>query len=111
MGKFEDVVLGHDPSPRVDEQNQMVEGKIKRITAQGIYFTIKDWDNSKHEFGPAPYTWSRHTTVTDTGSYAPVLHTHVVPIPADGPAAGDRCLVVFVGGGVEDPWVIGWWPA
>jgi hypothetical protein len=127
MGKMEDAILGRDHNPRVEEQNQMVEGKIKRITAQGIYFTLKDWDNGKHEFGPAPYTWPALTVTSNTnalsdngtlvigGTPEPHTHTsphtHQVPIPVNQPVGGDRCLVVFVGGGVEDPWVIGWWPA
>jgi hypothetical protein len=124
MSKVDDVVLGRDPNPRIDEQNQMVEGKVKRIDAKGMYFTIKDWDNGKHEFGPAPWPMSRtepdHSpgsmaggaVVADHGSHDHGPHTHDDHDHHETkPVAGDRCLVVFLGGGVEAPWVIGWWPA
>lgn len=75
------------------------EGRITRVTAQGAFFTMQDYDGGKHEFGPAP--WSK--VVTTSAGAEPHLHTAVAP------GAGVRCLVVFVGAGVARPWVIGWW--
>lgn len=64
-----------------------VEGTVIAVSADGMTFTIDSWDDGEYQFGPAPYP------------------TYL--IGAVGPAAGDRCLVVFAD---IEPWVIGWWP-
>lgn len=70
------------------ESPSIVEAQVHDVTAAGMRFTIRDWDNGKHVFGPAP--WPMTQTI---------------------PTKGARALVVFVGGGIDRPWVLGWWAA
>lgn len=102
MNKMEQVIMGGLARDPQEEMDQFVEGKIKSITSDGAMFTVPDWDGGTHVFGPAPWPVSRvePAAVADLG-----LHDH------DGtkPPAGSRCLVVFVGTGVDRPWILGWW--
>lgn len=94
----------------------MVEGVVDAVTAAGMTFTVPGWDGGRHLFGPAPWPVSRveptdhghrvsHTM--GGGDAATMRHDHVETVPA----RGARCLVLFLGAGVEKPWVLGWWPA
>lgn len=90
MDKLARVLLGpHSGEPQpTSAGGRVVEGAVVSYDAvTGVIFTVPVWDEGLHHFGPAPCIAS--------------------PTP---PAAGDRCLVCFVGQGIETPWVIGWWP-
>lgn len=76
-----------------------VEGSIVAVTAAGMTFRVKDWDGGKHVFGPAPWPMSRVESASG--------HDHLETTPS----AGARCLVLFLGSGIGNPWVIGVWPA
>lgn len=84
-----------------------VEGKVKAVLPAGVTFTVEAYDGGTHEFGPAP--WHRGAAAaTDAdgpavGSEPPHVHA------AAPPAVGARCLVIFVGSGIEQPWVVAWW--
>jgi hypothetical protein len=74
----------------------------------GVYFTRPMLDNSKTKWGPAFWTWPADNTTgpASTGT----AHTHDMPVPTNGPSAGDRLLIAFVtvpNGGAQ-PWVLGW---
>jgi len=107
MGKVDDVVMGRRGGVEREALSGIVEGQVVAILSTGITFTTKSWDGGTHLFGPAPYTWPA-ATVTDNGTLGGSPHTHTLPIPANKPVKGDRCLVVFTDNG---PWVIGWWPS
>lgn len=78
------------------------EGRVVDVGPAGIRFTIGDLDQHRTVFGPAP--WNEH----DTGpASAGAAHVHT----ARQPVAGDRCLAVFVGNGIDRPWILAWWPA
>lgn len=79
-----------------------VEGRVNTVTPQGVKFTIPDFDGGKHVFGPAPYTLA----AVDPAA-GPDVHDHA----GTAPPVGSRCLVVFVGLGIDRPWVLAWWPA
>ena len=103
------------PGAAAQQQNTFVEGLIADLSSSGARFTVPSWDGGKHVFGPAPWPMSRiepeqlhmhpvsHTT--GGGPAQPVPHDHV----ETKPARGARCLVVFVGNGIENPWILGWW--
>lgn len=76
-----------------------VEGKVHAVTAKGMTFTVPAWDGGKHVFGPAPWPMSRVEVASS--------HDHAETVPA----RGARCLVLFIGGGIDRPWILGWWPA
>lgn len=122
MSKLEDVLLGPRAKrePRQERPEGTVEGTVQSITADGMKFVLKWWDNGKHEFGPCPWPMSRiepdhspgvmagPTAVGDHGSHDHGPHTHANHDHNETkPVKGDRCLVVFTANG---PWVIGWWP-
>lgn len=108
------------PGASAVQQNTFVEGEVWDVTAAGLTFTVREWDGGRHKFGPAPWPVSRvepadHThsvSVSDTysgggsGTAETTQHDHV----ETEPRRGNRCLVLFVGAGVERPWVLGWWP-
>lgn len=98
MTGVEDVILGRSNggvSRRGD--STIVEGRIQSATASGATFTVPSWDKGRHVFGPAPWPMSR---VEPTEG-----HDHIETTPPKGA----RCLVVFVGTGVSNPWILGWW--
>lgn len=68
---------------------EFVEGECLSITSDGMYFKVPEWDGGRHSFGPAP--WPKTAL-------------------AEQPVAGVRVLVLFLGGGVGNPWVLSWWP-
>lgn len=80
-----------------------VEGKVHDVGPKGMRFTVPDWDGGKHVFGPAPWPMSRVQPASDGDPE----HDHA----ETAPARGARCLVLFIGGGIDRPWVLGWWPA
>jgi hypothetical protein len=90
QSKLERVVLGPDHTAEPPVRNPGVaEGIVKSVDpATGVMFIVPDFDDGVYAFGPAPY-----------------------PLADPAPAAGDRCLVVWVGQGVDNPWIIGSWPS
>lgn len=101
MSKMEKVILGAQARQSGDEDvDQFAEGIIKAVKPEGATFTIPDWDNGKHVFGPAP--WPRSLAKPIVGGDG---HTH----ETSEPPVGSRCLVLFVGAGVDRPWILGWW--
>jgi len=102
------------PGSAATQQNTFVEGVILDVTSGGARFTVPDWDGGRHVFGPAPWPVSR---------VEPTDHSHSVSHSMGGgpaetvthdhaetrPARGARCLVVFVGEGIERPWILGVW--
>lgn len=114
MRKYEDAAMARAFfKRRVVEDDNNIGGSFeecKFISADdsGVYFTRPMLDDSSTRWGPAPWTWPA-LGVTGAAS-AGTAHTHSVPVPTNGPQAGDRLLVVFVtvpNGGLR-PWVIGW---
>lgn len=75
------------------------EGKITHADPAGAYFKLNGFDD-KHEFGPAPYTRVMYHAHDELGT-----HDH----DTEPPGAGQTCLVVFAGPGIERPWVLAWW--
>jgi hypothetical protein len=53
------------------------------VGAGTAVFVLKEFDNETHRFGPAPFGR------TDTP-----------------PEVGDRCLVIFVGNGIDRGWIV-----
>lgn len=79
-------------------QDSFVEGLCRSVDSGGMYFTIPSWDSGMHVFGPAPWPMSRIELASG--------HDHPETVPQNGA----RVLVLFLGGGVDRPWVLGWWP-
>lgn len=95
---------GHDRARRQVEGP--MEGTVLRVTAAGAYFRLNDGDMEHLEFGPAKWNRARVDPNTHThGGGGEDTHGHT---PTE-PAAGALCLVVFVGPGVERPWLLAWW--
>lgn len=90
--------------PQQTSSGHYVEGEAYDVGVKGMRFTVRDWDGGKHVFGPAPWPMSRVQPVTLAG---PVTHDHL----ETNPVKGDRVLVLFLGSGVDQPWILGWWPA
>lgn len=83
-----------------DLNQTFVEGKILKVTNKGLFFTLAG-DEHKHSYGPVP--WPNLATGAQTAGTA---HTH----PIANPTVGHRCLVVFMGTGIDTAWCIGVWP-
>lgn len=66
-----------------------VQGLVKQIVAEGIMFTIPDYDGGEHMFGPAKWN-------------------HAGGAAAMPPVPDVECVVVFIGPGLERPWVTAW---
>lgn len=94
-----DAFLPYRSPGRSQNQDTFVEGSVVAATPNGVTFRVKNWDDGRHLFGPAPWPLSR---VESAGG-----HDHV----ETPPLAGWRCLVLFLGEGISNPWVIGVWPA
>jgi hypothetical protein len=62
----------------------VMEAVAVSADAEGAMFTLPDWDNLA--FGPAPG-----------------------PFPGAVIQAGDRLLVIFIGGDTSSSWIVGWW--
>lgn len=98
---------------RAVEDDGNIGGSFEECTfhhanSDGAFFTRPMLDNKETIWGPAPWTWPADNT---TGlPSAGTSHTHDIPIPPNGPVAGDRLLVVFVTvvNGGRRPWVLGW---
>lgn len=97
MAAFLPYRIPRSSSPQ--ESNSYVEAQVHDVTPAGLRFTVKDWDQGKHVFGPAPWPMSRVEPAS--------LHDH----PETVPTKGMRALVLFLGDGIDRPWVIGVWPA
>lgn len=88
---------------RQEGTNGFIEGEVHSVGPAGMKFTVKAWDAGKHVFGPAP--WPGHVTALGEPGLEEHTHDPAVPTP------GARVLVLFLGEGIERPWVLGWWPA
>lgn len=91
------------PSPQAAAR--FVEGEAYDVGPKGMRFTVEDWDGGKHVFGPAPWAMSRVEPAPQ--DYAGGTHDHV----ETAPTRGDRVLVLFLGDGIDQSWILGWWPA
>jgi hypothetical protein len=100
------VASGGGRPPRVvPAPSGPVEGKVKAVTAAGVTFTVADYDGGTHVFGPAPWHRGAAAATDADGVGGEAAHVHA----AAPPAVGARCLVVFVGTGIERPWVVAWY--
>lgn len=110
---MQEVILGRQGGANSDEDvDQFAEGVVEKVTPEGMFFTIPEWDDGTHLFGPAP--WPRaQVEPTDLGTHGHSnagstslgSHDHV----ATEPSKGARCVVLFLGAGVDRPWVLGVW--
>lgn len=97
------VMAGRSADLETDDRdlNQaMVEGRVHSVTTKGLFFTLPS-DDYKHKYGPAPWPGMRLKTGTASAGTA---HTHQTMA---NPVVGDRCLVVFLGTGIDSPWCLG----
>lgn len=103
MSSVESIVLGKRTAPPQFDGPQ--PATVLKVIGSDLYVELEAVDGL--EVGPC--AWSR-----------PAGHFHTNPeggstgtVSASTPPAGTRCLVVFAGAGVTDPWVIGWdgWPS
>lgn len=88
----------------IPEKRPQVSGAQEGIITKhapdgGVLFKIPAYSNTI-EFGPAK--WIRSRVEPAAG---PDMHDHVETLPP----VGAVCLVIFVGPGVQRPWVVGWW--
>lgn len=81
------------------------EGTITRTTAEGVFFVLPGYSPGL-EFGPAK--WTRSAIEPNVHSH-PDAGTSEHDHEATFPPAGATCLVLFVGPGIQRPWVVGWW--
>ena len=72
--------------PKPPQAQGAVEGVIISVSSRGAIFTIPDYDNGVFRYGPAKWC----------NGGAP-------------PAVGADCLVLFVGVGINNPWILAWW--
>jgi hypothetical protein len=85
-------------------------GTVVSATATTVMFTIAAY-HQHLALGPAPYPRpARHsvTLAVSTGSITPASHTHDVGLPP----VGTSCLVLFIGAGADEPYVVAFygWP-
>jgi hypothetical protein len=85
-------------------------GTVVSATATTVMFTIATY-HPHVALGPAPYPRPARHSVTLTasaGSISPGTHTHDV----GPPPVGTTCLVMFVGAGADQPYVVAFygWP-
>lgn len=94
----------HRP-PDTHRTGSVFEGVIHSVDPKGAYFTVPDWDDGKHKFGPCP--WPRTLLATSAvGDHG--THDH----EGDAPTVGARCLVQsYYKRGEELFWIVGWWPS
>jgi hypothetical protein len=83
MAAFAQVITGKQIVPRSQAKSAM-EGKIIQVATNEAWFTLDEFDASLR-FGPAPFGR------TDTP-----------------PQVGDRCLVIFIGSGIDRAWIVSW---
>lgn len=80
------------------------EGVIHHVDPTGAYFTMPEWSEVL-VFGPA--RWHAAGTVPVSGAggdEAFSSHSHNIAAPA----AGQVCVVLFVGPTVQRPWIVAW---
>lgn len=85
MTGFAQMITGKQNVPRVQAKSAM-EGTILSVSTYTATFKLDDFDAS-FRFGPAPFGRT-----------------------SDPPQVGDRCLVVFVGAGIDKAWITSWTP-
>lgn len=84
-------------------------GKVVSATASTVTFTIPAFDKQA-KFGPAPYPRpAQHQVNLSGASLSPNPHSHDPGLPP----RGTTCLVVFIGPGVDQPYVLAFygWPS
>jgi hypothetical protein len=102
------------------------EGTVIRVVPGGVIFTIKDWDDGVHEFGPAKWDHGPVPTGEVRDAEGVVMPSKRVVVKLDtfgnidnivieeavsaAPPIGSSCLVVFVGTGIDKPWIVAWTP-
>jgi hypothetical protein len=84
---FAQLLTGKQNARPVPQVKGPQEGRILSVDedAATAIFVLKEFDNETHRFGPAPFGR------TDTP-----------------PQVGDRCLVTFVGNGIDRAWITSW---
>jgi hypothetical protein len=81
---WEQLLSGHAiPATRAQVEG-VVEGRVLTVTDTDAYFVLDGFDPS-FQFGPAPFGRT-----------------------SDPPQPGDRCLVTFIGRGMDKPWLLVW---
>lgn len=96
---------GGRTGPKEPQLAGLHEGIVRKVTAQGVRFVIPEFD-PQYVFGPAPYTKVDVLPKSGgAGDDAFASHDHDVATPP----VGAKCLVAFVGLGIDRPWVVGWW--
>lgn len=93
----------HDPNRQFDGPQ---EGIVKSVGPKGVKFVLPDFDDQLL-FGPAPYPryGIEPAGAHNHGGGGVDDHDH----EWTDPPVGARCLVVFVGAGIDRPWLVGWW--
>jgi hypothetical protein len=102
-------------------QNELLDKRVQTRVFEGpqlatvvastpttVTFTIPDYDKQA-KFGPAPYPRPALHQISLTGGVTPNPHQHDPGLPP----RGTTCLVVFVGPGVDRPYVVAFygWPS
>jgi hypothetical protein len=84
--------------PSVRQYSGPQEASVRSVTAVGVMFSLRSSAGALSAELLGPARWQR--PVVPAGA------------PAD-PPAGTRCLVEFVGSGVDRPWVVAFsgWPS
>jgi hypothetical protein len=91
-----------------------VEGRVTRVTLEGVYFTLDGLFGTKYEWGPASWSTANSTGPTEVNSGAADGHTHTIghEHTAKAPVKGNIVLVVFAlavaDPGQAVPWVLAW---
>lgn len=99
MSGLEDI-FGLPSQPR-QQVSGAQEGTITRHAPDGgVFFKIPTYSPTL-EFGPAKWVRSQ----VEPASHGDGTHDHTETLPP----VGAVCLVIFVGPGVQRPWVVGWW--
>lgn len=97
-----EVLLGRRaPTPK-GSSLRIVEGRIRSGTATAATFTVPAWDDGRHVFGPAPLNAALIDEAV-SGDHGPHIHEPLVP------SQGSLCLVLFLGNGVDNAYILGWW--
>lgn len=97
------LIPGYQPPVR-QEYTTLVEGRVlttPTAVTQGLYFTIRQFDDEAHRWGPAPWMPRVEPIVEPDG----LLVCRILM-----PTVGARVLIGFVGDDGSSPWVVAWWP-
>lgn len=101
MDELHSVLLGVRPRRRQYEGPQ--PARVVRASAAGLFVALEATPSVEHKA-----SWSRDKAHTHT-----VSGTTSSTADVGFPPVGTRCLVLFAGAGIADPWVVQFasWPA